>query len=526
VLPDASLLVKARGDSLNAATPVSPTAETATPGSAIQAGTAAGAPLTDSASARAEGGAVEPDPRGEARGIVLSEEEGTAVAKVAVQYVGEKGTFVAETDAAGLYRVRGVSPGVYRLQLFRKGYEPLRLDDVVIGPEGDKREVRLRKRVLRGRTMQVALPQRSGSEAALRQQRQKGGVVMEGVSAEQISRGTDSDAGAIARRVTGTSLVGGKFVFVRGLGERYTNMTLNGLPVPSPEKEKRVVPQDLFPASALESFAIFKTFSPELPPDFAGGSVALNLKGIPDKDFFEVSAGVGGEVFPGTGDLWRIGQTRLSYRGGGAVTEYLGWDDGTRSYPEGVPEVVANGDLAEDRAVWARKFNNFWSLDSGVVLPNQSLGITWGKVVKVSERERWGGLLSGAYSNKYRDENSVRYKMDYAPVRVLMPRRQTPDADCAVEPEKCALRSVKDTVNDTTVVDLLLLDPPVRQETRLGEFSTRTTLMGNVGWQTPDNFLWLKGLYAHLSTDKAYYNWSESYLGAGRRCSRRGEATG
>ena len=97
--------------------------------------------------------------------------------------------------------------------------------------------------------------------------------VKEAISAEEIARSGDSDAAAALKRVTGLTLVEGKFVYVRGLGERYSSVLYNGAQLPSPDPTRRVVPLDLFPAELLEGVIVQKSYSPERPGEFGGGTV-------------------------------------------------------------------------------------------------------------------------------------------------------------------------------------------------------------------------------------------------------------
>ena len=94
------------------------------------------------------------------------------------------------------------------------------------------------------------------------------------------STGDDNIAIALTR-LTGLSLVRGKYVYVRGLGDRYSSASLNGLNLPSPEPLKRVVPLDLFPTSIIESAVVQKTYSADMPGEFGGGMIEINTKAVP-----------------------------------------------------------------------------------------------------------------------------------------------------------------------------------------------------------------------------------------------------
>ena len=84
------------------------------------------------------------------------------------------------------------------------------------------------------------------------------------MSSDQISRTGDSNVAVALTRVTGVTLLDGKYVYVRSLGERYSSTTLNGAAVPSPELTRNVLPLDLIPSSIVESLKVQKAYSPEL----------------------------------------------------------------------------------------------------------------------------------------------------------------------------------------------------------------------------------------------------------------------
>lgn len=113
------------------------------------------------------------------------------------------------------------------------------------------------------------------------------------IGVEQITRAGDSDVAMALRRVTGLSLVDGKFIYVRGLGERYSSATLNGAEIPSPELSRNVIPLDYIPASILDSVKVHKAYSVDQPAAFGGGNVDIRTSGTPDGLVFDVSVGSG-----------------------------------------------------------------------------------------------------------------------------------------------------------------------------------------------------------------------------------------
>ncbi|KFZ30461.1 hypothetical protein IDSA_10390 [Pseudidiomarina salinarum] len=132
-----------------------------------------------------------------------------------------------------------------------------------------------------------------GSAAAVVEERKEQAFVADILGAEQISRTGDSDAAAALRRVTGLTLVDGKFIYIRGLGERYSSTQLNGAQVPSPDPTRNVIPLDMFPASIIESLEVQKSYSADKPAHFGGGNVDIRTKSLPEEEAFEIQIGTG-----------------------------------------------------------------------------------------------------------------------------------------------------------------------------------------------------------------------------------------
>lgn len=151
------------------------------------------------------------------------------------------------------------------------------------------------------------------SAASAAAERREQPYVAEVLGMEQISRAGDSNAAAALRRVTGLTLVKDKFIYVRGLGERYSSTLLNGAMVPSPDPTRNVIPLDMFPAGIIESLVVQKAYSPELPAAFGGGNVNIRTTAIPLQTSFNIAVGTSynslnsddGFNYTGGGDDWR-----------------------------------------------------------------------------------------------------------------------------------------------------------------------------------------------------------------------------
>ena len=156
------------------------------------------------------------------------------------------------------------------------------------------------------------------------------------LSTEEIARTGEGDIAGALQRITGLSLVGGRFVYVRGLGERYSLALLNGLPLPSPEPLRRVVPLDIFPTSIIASSVVQKSYSANYPGEFGGGVINLTTLAMPEETFLNV----GGSVSGNSETTFERGYTYF-----GSDTDWTGFDDGSRDIPAGLSAALGSGNL-------------------------------------------------------------------------------------------------------------------------------------------------------------------------------------
>ena len=139
----------------------------------------------------------------------------------------------------------------------------------------------------------VVLGRLKSGAAALTEERIEVPFSADYLSFEVMARAGDSDIAQALRRVPGLTVIDGKFVYVRGLGERYSTVTVNQAAVPSPELTRSVVPLDLFPTSIVESVKIAKSPSPDQPANFGGGAIDIRTRGIPDGPLLSLEVGLG-----------------------------------------------------------------------------------------------------------------------------------------------------------------------------------------------------------------------------------------
>ena len=245
-----------------------------------------------------------------------------------------------------------------------------------------------------------------GGIANLIEETRNSGVVLNLIGTEQISRTGDSDAAAALKRVTGLTVVGGRYIYVRGMGERYSSSYLNGALLPSPELDKRVVPLDLFPVSVIESMAVQKSYSPSMLGDFGGGAVRIRTRGIP-KDRYKrrLRATIKASVSYDLGSTF----TEQLLEDPGRI-DWLGIDDGGRALPdviddtdrivEGVPG-ISQGYTAEEIEAFGEAFPNTWSPTSRLVLPDFSVSAALRNKLQINDTSEFAYSLSLMYKNGF-----------------------------------------------------------------------------------------------------------------------------
>ena len=304
---------------------------------------------------------------GQIAGRVLDSSSGRPLpaARVAVQGT----TLAAMSTVDGRYVLRNVPAGEHTVTVSLLSYAAKSVTgvrvaaggvaalDLTLAPQGI---------ALAGVTA-TATRERGSVNRALDEQRTSIGIV-NATTREQIARSPDGDAAKAVQRVSGVTVQDGKYVFVRGLGERYTTASLNGARLPSPDPERKVVPLDLFPSNLLESITTSKTFTPDQPGDFSGASVNLRTREFPTRRSFTFSLNTGTVAGAGSSPLFPGARDNLF---------------GNRASGRELPALVASagafdhltpGDI--NRLVGS--FRNQWSPRSASLGPNASAAMTLG----------------------------------------------------------------------------------------------------------------------------------------------------
>jgi TonB-dependent receptor len=219
------------------------------------------------------------------------------------------------------------------------------------------------------------------------------------LSTADIARTGEGDIAGALGRVTGLSVVGGGFVYVRGLGDRYSSSLLNGSPLPSPEPLRRSVPLDIFPTTIVGSAVVQKTYSVNYPGEFGGGVINLTTKAIPDDNFVSIGASISADTATTSG----LGYT---YYGGDA--DWIGFDDGTRDVPSFIRNAPSGNGLIPAAQVGQLSNANTTLLQRNNQLPaNWSGEISGGSVYDLGG-SRLGVIASVSASNTFRTRDATQ----------------------------------------------------------------------------------------------------------------------
>lgn len=319
-------------------------------------------------------------------GMVVDSDTGEPLGDVVVEVVGNAAR--ATTDAAGRFSL-AVPPGKYTLRVAGELFERLRVRGVIVRSGITKLRIKLTAEAIEEVVVEV-LPDTS-TDAVQVVRRRKRATVSDAISAEQMQRSPDSNASDAAKRMVAATIEDGRYVVIRGLGGRYSSTLLNGVSLPSPDPDVPAAPLDLFPAALVANLTVAKTFSPDMPGNFAGGALSIETRSFPSKFTLKTRIGV-------SADSQSSFRSVNGYRGGSL--DILGYDDGTRALPAAIPtdRLASDPNLSlSEINRQASSFRNNWSLKPTTAVPNLSLGATVGDTLKLPRSQRLGYFAAASF---------------------------------------------------------------------------------------------------------------------------------
>jgi len=341
---------------------------------------------------------------GTLRGTVIEEASGDPLYGVSI--LVESTSTGTTTDFDGKFDLK-LETGTYDIRISYVSYKQVRIEGVEI-TEGEVNllgTVSMQSSIEELDELVVTAESIYISEAALITQKKRSPNLIDGISAEAFQRTGVSDAGEALKKVTGVSVQDGKYVYVRGLGDRYSNTMLNTVEIPSLDPTRNSLQIDIFPTNLIDNMVISKTAVADLPAGFTGGIVNLVTKDFPDQPIFDVS------VSMGYNPSMHFNEEFLTYEG--SKTDFLGFDNGSRELPAGadgedIPTPIT-GASGEEVNNFVKSFNPTLGPENTTNLMDYSFGVTLGNQFDLSQQNKLGYIFSLNYknANKYYDNFSI-----------------------------------------------------------------------------------------------------------------------
>ena len=336
-----------------------------------------------------------------------------------------KGTNIGvTTDFDGNYSIN-VQPGIYTLVFSFVGYRTKELTDIKVG-QNDIKEitVNLSSSSVGLEEVIISVSVQKNTEQALLMMQKKSANLMDGLSSEAFKKVGSSNLANAIKRAPGVSIMGGKYVYVRGLGDRYTKSILNGVEIPGLDPDRNTIQMDLFPTNILDNVQIIKSFTADLPADFTGGLVNIVTKEFPSKKSPALSISLGYNP-----DMHFKSDYR-SYKG--SSTDFLAFDNGQRKIPiennlssfynQSLNDLYTDNLNADFPNLSSQDYNTINNLSNSFNpimaaeksnnLMNMSLGYSTGNQFDIGKKEHtvgWLGAISYNNQTEYYSEAIDNY---------------------------------------------------------------------------------------------------------------------
>lgn len=318
---------------------------------------------------------------------------------------------VAIADDEGRFSL-SLPPGVHTLRVVADLHKPARVKNVRVVP-GRVSNVDVALEPDESAMEELSAveyePDRNTAAGQVALRRNAAGAT-DAVGAQDIAKSPDRSAADAVRRVVGASVVEGRYIVVRGLGDRYTSSLVDGLPVPSTEPDRTAVPLDMFPSLVISDLSIKKTYTPDLPGQFAGGTLDIRTRKAPDKFTFLATLGLG--LNSETSFV-----RRPSYVGGSL--DWLGIDDGTRKLPSELPQeritrLRPDGTVDPNLTQYGKALATPIALTDAMSLPSGTGSLLVGDTLKLGTQSL-GYVASLGYTRRFqrrKDETLRTYGID------------------------------------------------------------------------------------------------------------------
>ncbi|HBG86089.1 MAG TPA: TonB-dependent receptor [Marinilabiliaceae bacterium] len=344
--------------------------------------------------------------KGTIRGNVYEGSTGETLVGVSVIV---EGTYTgSSTDLDGKFSI-DVDPGTYNIQVTFISFQPITISDVVVKPGQVTllNNIQLNESTIQLQDVVVSARALRNTETALQTIKRNASAMLDGISSAKISLIGDATAVEAAKRVTGVTIEGGKYIYVRGLGDRYSKTTLNNVDIPGLDPDRNSLQMDIFPTNLIENMMVSKNFTADMPADFTGGRLNVETKDFPEEKVMTLS--VSSSYNP---DM-HFNSDYLTYDGG--KLDFLGMDDGTRELPSVARKtkipVPFSGASDSEVVNFVQSFNPQLGVQPKKSFIDYSASFSIGDQLNMGSRgdSKLGYIFSLSYKTEYKFYDDVRY---------------------------------------------------------------------------------------------------------------------
>jgi hypothetical protein len=330
---------------------------------------------------------------GSITGIITDKSNSETLIGTTVQIDGT--TIGTTTDINGYFILNNLKEGKYKLKVSYVSYTTRIIENVSV--EAGKTttlKVDLDNSAVSLGDITVSAVRRTNTEISMITDIKASQSVSTGISGQQISKTLDKDASEVVKRVPGITIMDNRFLVVRGLSQRYNNVWLNNAATPSAEADVKAFSFDIVPSSMIENIMIYKSPAAELPADFSGGFVKITTKNMPENN---------GMLFSYSTGFYQNTTFKEFYKPVPGGTDWLGFDNGSRSLPDDMPshlneyESATNPAIKERITTLGRELNNNWSSVPAVAYPEQKFSFGLNRKFKIGN-STGGNLTALTYS--------------------------------------------------------------------------------------------------------------------------------
>jgi hypothetical protein len=333
---------------------------------------------------------------GSIQGVVIDKKSKESIIGATVKIEGT--STGAITDFDGKFAIKNLKPGKYWLKISYVSFGTFDAKDVVVEKnKATEIKVALEEKTQSLEGVTVYGQRKSNTDVSMINTIKSSTLVISGVSSQQIQKTQDKDASEVVKRIPGVTIIGDKFLIVRGLNQRYNTVWVNNSATPSSEADVRAFSFDVIPSQMIDNLMIYKTGAPELPADFAGGFVKIFTKNLPDSNFVNINYGVGFN----TKASFKTFETYKSNK-----YDWLALDGGERSLSGNFPShlnntIYANGSNNIEGAVNLSKgMDQDWLPSETTAGLDQKVGFNFGRRFKIKD-VTIGNLTSVNYGQSF-----------------------------------------------------------------------------------------------------------------------------